>query len=205
MVGSSDAEIIATIMVGYACSTIVTGIVFLILGIFKLGNVIQFFPRHILVGCIGGIGLFLIFTAIEVTSHVPPIINMNYLFEIFKLRNFVLWFSSLLVAIFLKVLQNFFNHQMLVPLFYASLPIIFYTIVYALGIPLDALRSTGWLFKFQGQQDVPFYVFWTYFDFFKVNWAAVSATIPTQLALTFFGILHVPINGLSCNFNVLTM
>jgi SulP family sulfate permease len=27
-----------------------------------------------------------------------------------------------------------------------------------------------------------------------VNWEAIGATIPAMLALTFFGILHVPIN-----------
>jgi SulP family sulfate permease len=57
---SSDHAIVATIMAAYASSTILTGLVFLILGIYKLGSVIQFFPRHILIGCIGGIGLFLI-------------------------------------------------------------------------------------------------------------------------------------------------
>ena len=31
-------------------------------------------------------------------------------------------------------------------------------------------------------------------DFGAVDWEAVGATIPAMLALTFFGILHVPIN-----------
>jgi SulP family sulfate permease len=56
MQGASNEAILATIMVAYAMSTVLTGVVFLLLGIFKMGNLIQFFPRHILVGCIGGIG-----------------------------------------------------------------------------------------------------------------------------------------------------
>jgi SulP family sulfate permease len=31
-------------------------------------------------------------------------------------------------------------------------------------------------------------------DFKKTDWMAVVATVPTQLALVFFGLLHVPIN-----------
>lgn len=31
-------------------------------------------------------------------------------------------------------------------------------------------------------------------DFGAVNWEALGATIPAMLALTFFGVLHVPIN-----------
>ncbi|KAJ3274174.1 hypothetical protein HDV01_003457 [Terramyces sp. JEL0728] len=161
MVGQSDHSILATIMVSYASSTIVTGLVFILLGVFKLGTVIHFFPRHILVGCIGGIGLFLILTGIEVTAHVPP---------------------------------NFVDHPMLVPIFYAVIPFLFYIVVFSIGIPLDELRKLGWLFNFESANDAPFYIFWTFFDFKQVKWSAVMATIPTQLALTFFGILHVPIN-----------
>lgn len=50
---NNDKAILATIMLAYALSTIVTGLLFLVIGIFKLGNIVQFFPRHILVGCIG--------------------------------------------------------------------------------------------------------------------------------------------------------
>lgn len=31
-------------------------------------------------------------------------------------------------------------------------------------------------------------------DFKKINWGAISQTIPTMFALSFFGIIHVPIN-----------
>ncbi|KAJ3254399.1 hypothetical protein HK103_007193 [Boothiomyces macroporosus] len=201
MVGQSDHSILATIMVSYASSTIVTGVVFILLGVFKLGTVIHFFPRHILVGCIGGIGLFLILTGIEVTAHVPPVINFEYFVEIFKLSNFTLWGSrftqtdySFAAALVLKLLQHFVEHPMLVPVFYAVIPLLFYIVVFSIGMPLDELRKLGWLFNFESANDAPFYIFWTFFDFKQVKWSAVVATIPTQLALTFFGILHVPIN-----------
>lgn len=41
MAGQDDKAILATIMVAIAMSTILTGIVFLLLGVFKLGNIIQ--------------------------------------------------------------------------------------------------------------------------------------------------------------------
>jgi len=72
-------EIMATTLVAFALSSILTGelllgssrglsfdaglgLSFFILGALKLGAVIGFFPRHILIGCIGGIGAFLIET-----------------------------------------------------------------------------------------------------------------------------------------------
>lgn len=55
MSGQSRHAIIATVMIAYATSTILTGLVFLLLGIFKMGALFQFFPRHILIGSIGNL------------------------------------------------------------------------------------------------------------------------------------------------------
>lgn len=45
---ASDAEILSNIMIVYSLSTLITGVVFLILGFTKLGTLTSFFPRHIL-------------------------------------------------------------------------------------------------------------------------------------------------------------
>ena len=42
--------IIATTMAAFAFSSILTGLVFFALGAFKLGAMVGYFPRHILVG-----------------------------------------------------------------------------------------------------------------------------------------------------------
>jgi SulP family sulfate permease len=194
MVGYDDTAILATIMISYASSTIMTGLVFLAIGYFKLGNMIQFFPRHILIGCIGGIGFFLLLTGVEITAKIPPVISFHYFVELIQPKALKLWASSFGVAMVLKVVQEFIDHPMLVPMFYATIPVIFYIIVFASGITMETLRSQGWLFEFESGTDAPFYIFWSYFNFTKVHWSAVATTIPTQLALTFFGILHVPIN-----------
>ena len=72
---------------------------------------------------------------------------------------------------------------------------VFYIVVLSAGIPIEKLRNDGWLFGVPGGKQAPFWTYWTYFDMGAVRWRAIPATIPTQLALTFFGILHVPING----------
>lgn len=49
-------------MVAFALSSILMGLTFFALGAMKLGSLSEFFPRHILVGCIGGVGAFLFIT-----------------------------------------------------------------------------------------------------------------------------------------------
>lgn len=47
-----DEVLLSNIVVSYALSTLMTGLVFLVLGFSKLGSLTSFFPRHILiVGC----------------------------------------------------------------------------------------------------------------------------------------------------------
>lgn len=58
----NSVQIISTTIAAFALSSILTGLTFFLLGYLKLGVLIGFFPRHILVGCIGGVGVFLIQT-----------------------------------------------------------------------------------------------------------------------------------------------
>ena len=62
---SDDETLVATTMFAFAMSTVLTGLAFGTLGYFKLGRLSEFFPRHILVGTIGGVGAFLLVTGLE--------------------------------------------------------------------------------------------------------------------------------------------
>ncbi|KAI9337871.1 sulfate transporter family-domain-containing protein [Zopfochytrium polystomum] len=196
--GSNAAPeaVLATIMVAYAVSTVLTGVAFLLLGFFKLGNIIQFFPRHILVGCIGGIGWFLFVTGIEVTTGIQPQLSLEFLSQIFDTWNLFLWGSSLAAALLLKGLQQRFTNPLFVPLFYMTVPVIFYVVtLLILGLSIEDMRKWGLLFNMPEESRVPFWTFWTYFNGFQgIDWGAVMSTLGTQLALIFFAVLHVPIN-----------
>jgi SulP family sulfate permease len=50
---------LSTLFFLFGFSSLLVGLVFYLLGHFKLGRVVYFFPSHVLVGCIGGIGLFI--------------------------------------------------------------------------------------------------------------------------------------------------
>jgi SulP family sulfate permease len=67
------------------------------------------------------------------------------------------------------------------------------------GWDLEYLRHAGWIFDV-GAEAKPWYQFYTHFNFAKTNWGAFWAAMPTQLALVFFGILHVPLNVSLCLF-----
>ncbi|KAJ3102323.1 hypothetical protein HDU96_009667 [Phlyctochytrium bullatum] len=195
--GMDTRPVLATIMVAYALSTVLTGIAFLLLGVFRLGNLIQFFPRHILVGCIGGIGWFLFVTGIEVTTGgLKPELSLEFLQALVEPSHLILWGSALGLAMFLKLMQTRIHHPLFVPLFYVAVPVLFYVIALGfLRMSIEDLRDRGFLFRMPPGDPVPFYTFWTYFNGFQgVRWDALPATLGTQAALVFFAVLHVPIN-----------
>ncbi|KAI5776743.1 sulfate transporter family-domain-containing protein [Geopyxis carbonaria] len=189
-------SVIATTVLAYSLSSILTGAVFFALGTAKLGSLIGFFPRHILVGCIGGVGWFLVVTGIEVSARLEG--NLDYTFECLGLlmepQRLVLWIVPLLLAILLILTQRFIKSTMFMPLYFISIPIFFYILVgIILKLDITALRAAGWVFDAPAA-GVPFWHFYTLYDFNAVDWKALLKTVPAMFALTFFGILHVPIN-----------
>ena len=186
----------ATVIVSYAMSSMLTGVVFFILGTANLGTLVNFFPHSILTGCIGGVGIFLFVTGIEVSARLPG--NFEFTTAVFKqlfeADTVVLWLPPLGLAILLLTIKHYYDRPWLVPAYYIGITAIFYIVVAATpNLNLDALRGKGWVFE-APDAGVAFYHFYGYYKFDLVNWGAIWATVPTQFALTFFGILHVPIN-----------
>lgn len=195
--GDDAHAIIATTMVSFAFSSILTGLVFFGLGAFRLGTLIGYFPRHILVGCIGGVGIFLLETGLEVARGLN---EEGFSYNLATLKMFfesghaiALWTIPLGLAILLRVITHYSKHQLVFPAYFFVIPIIFYIVVAIGKWPLAELRRTNWVFDV-GQNTQAWWKFYTQFDFRRTNWEAFWAALPTQLALVFFGILHVPLN-----------
>ncbi|ORY40905.1 hypothetical protein BCR33DRAFT_699149 [Rhizoclosmatium globosum] len=192
--GASVEAVLATVMVAVSLSTILTGVVFFLLAYYKLGNLIQFFPRQVLIGCIGGIGWFLMVTGVEITSGLTPEFSVVFWETLFTPSVLLLWGSSLGLAILLKVLQHRIHNPLFVPAFYCIVPVLFYIIAFSCGATFESLRDMGFLFNMSGDP-LPFYTLWTYFNGFQgISWLAVLRTLPIQASLVFFALLHVPIN-----------
>ena len=196
-VGEKNPEaVIATTITSYALSSVLTGLVFFIMGQCKLGALIGFFPRHILIGCIGGVGWFLVATGLEVSARLDG--NLSYslttLKKLIQPDTLPLWIIPLVLAILLFVIKHWVKSPLTDATHFIAIIAIFYFFVFAIPeLTIVDLRAKGWIFE-APEAGAPFYHFYTLYKFSLVDWAAIGSTIPAMLALTFFGILHVPIN-----------
>lgn len=102
------------------------GIAFFLLGFFRLGSLLGFFPRHILVGCIGGVGVFLIITGLNVSARLRDdefSLSLETLLFFLRGHNLVLWVPAFALAVLLRVITARWHHQLILPTC-AYLPIV---------------------------------------------------------------------------------
>lgn len=155
--------VLATTILSYSVSSVVTGAVFLLMGKCRLGRLIGFFPRHILIGCIGGVGWFLVATGVEVSARLEG--NLNYdlgtFRKLFQADTVALWIIPLILAITLFSIKHWVKHPLLDATYFISVIAIFYFFVAAIDkLELPDLRNKGWVFR-APEAGVPFYHFYT--------------------------------------------
>ena len=158
-------SVLATTILSYSISSVLTGAVFYLMGKFKLGSLIGFFPRHILLGCIGGVGWFLFATGVEVTAGLKGNLEYNIptLKQLTQIDTIFLWTVPLVLAILLVIARCWVKHPLTDAGYFISIIAIFYFFVAALqDLHLDDLRAEGWVFD-APEAGVPFYHFYTLF------------------------------------------
>ena len=161
-------------MASFAFSAVLTGLVFMALGTFRLGVLIGYFPRHILVGCIGGVGVFLIETGLEVSRGLK---EEGFEYNMATLRLFfgsshalALWLIPLALAILLRVITHRFHHQLIFPAYFFVIPVIFYIVVAIGRWDFGLLRDKGWVFDV-GKTTQPWWKFYTLYVSRWLGWA----------------------------------
>lgn len=94
-----------------------TGLTFFLLGFFRLGSLLGFFPRHILVGCIGGVGVFLIITGLNVATRMQDddSLSLDTLQFFLRGHSLVLWTPAFALAVLLRVITTRWHHQLILP------------------------------------------------------------------------------------------
>jgi SulP family sulfate permease len=166
LVGEDKPDaVIATTITAFAISSILTGLVFYLMGRFRLGYIIGFIPRHILIGCIGGVGWFLITTGFEVSARLGEFhYDLETARRLFETDTLPLWLIPLALSILLFGLQRKITSRYFLPVYILCIPIVFYSIVMSVAsLDPEHLRQTGWIFE-APEAGQPWWYFWTLYS-----------------------------------------
>ncbi len=141
-------EALSTLFVMFGISSMIVGLVFYILGKFELGRIIYFFPSHVLVGLIAGIGIFIGKTGIEVAMNA-----------VFSLENIFSNSNLLLVVLAFEVVLRLLERlnvkygkngnpvfSLLSPIYFCSITPIFYGLLWLMGISVADAEQEGFFF-----------------------------------------------------------
>ena len=195
--------IISTLFFLFGLSSIIVGCIFYLLGKFEMGRILYFFPKHVLVGCIGGIGLFIIITSLEVATSTTFAFTVHGMYDTLILH-FALLVPVLVFEVILRLLMHFTTKNgipkfpLLGPIYYCCITPIFYITLHCFGISLEAAEKAGYFFPpFISSGSVynkELFDIFTSINPSLISWKSVIKCIPTVLGLAAFSLIHVPIN-----------
>ncbi|KAL3786183.1 hypothetical protein HJC23_001259 [Cyclotella cryptica] len=192
-------DALSTLFFLFGLSSVLVGAVFYVLGKFALGRVVYFFPSHVLVGCIGGIGAFIITTSLEVST------NTTFHFTMEGIRNCILQQFYLLAPVLafevlLRTLMHVTDHRypLLAPIYYCAITPVFYLMLWGFDLDFDAAEQAGYFFPPLSASgsvlNKELFQIFNIIDLRTVSWTAVIKSVPTMVSLTAFSLIHVPIN-----------
>ncbi|KAL9185027.1 hypothetical protein ACHAXT_002804 [Thalassiosira profunda] len=203
---------ISTLFFIFGLSSVIVGLVFYLLGRLELGKIVYYFPSHVLVGCIGGIGAFIAKTSLEVTTNT----TFSFTAEGFNetiVQHFHLLAPVIGFEVVLRLLMRLTEkngeprYPLLGPIYYCFITPVFYAMMWVFGISMDRAMEAGYFFPPLSSSGSMFSA--VLFDIFTeihpsmISWKAVGKAIPTMVSLTAFSLIHVPINipafGVSTN------
>lgn len=200
-------DALTTLFFLFGLASVIVGLVFYILGRMELGRILYFFPAHVLVGCIGGIGVFIAKTGLEVaanTSFSLDIDGFTMFLHKFHLLALVFGFE-----VGLRILTHWTKDDIGKPKF-PLLPPIYFCLITPVFYGFAGISRWFWaegldaeyFFPPLAMGDNALSFFWddSAFEIFyminptSISWPAVVKSIPTLIALVMFSLIHVPIN-----------
>lgn len=212
-------EALSTLFFLFGLSSVIVGIVFYLLGKLELGRIVYYFPAHVLIGCIGGIGVFITLTSFEVSTGSSFTFSMNGLGNIIEHWN--LFAIVVGMEVLLRILTCLSRNQagqlrfpLLAPVFFCCITPAFYLGLNVFGVDMATAEEAGYFFPSSNEcgtgsagddcgDDLTLWdsIFnqhlmdmWRVFNVATVSWRAVLHAIPTIVALSAFSLIHVPIN-----------
>lgn len=139
---ASQDSIFYTIVLTVAISTLATGLLMIIMARFKLGNFVRFIPYPVIGGFLAGIGWLLFKGGIGVMTNLP--MDLSSLSGLFAPIVLLKWIPGVLFALILYHLLRTYNHFLILPGMVFGAIVLFFAILYILGISFSQAELSGW-------------------------------------------------------------
>ena len=138
---ATDGEIFVTVLATVVICTLVTGLFFLGLGYFNLGDLVRFLPYPVIGGFLAGTGWLLTIGGLGVMTGIS--LNFSRLALLLQPDLAMRWLPGLVFAVTLLVVQSRLNHYLVMPALILGTIGLFYCFLWATETPLGLVSADG--------------------------------------------------------------
>ena len=185
--GTNPAQQFATVVMAVVITTLATGLFFLLLGTLKLGGLMRFLPYPVMGGFLAGSGWLLVKGGISIMANAP--VGMALL----ESRTLMLWLPGVLVGVLIFIVASRYQETLSLPILLGLSALVFYMVVFALGIPFSTLAAQGWVVGGMPGNALAHYAFSP--DLLsQVDWVLLFRQIPNLAPVAVISIIALLLN-----------
>ena len=140
---ASSERAFATVAVAIALTSFLTGLIFLVLGVFRLGGLVRYVPYPVLGGFLAGTGWLLFQGGLGVMIDAP--LSLSALPVLLQSDVWLRWVPGLVLAVLLLVVLRRYSHFLVIPAVLLAGMGLFYAALWLTGTSVAEVGAQGWL------------------------------------------------------------
>lgn len=191
MPDASIEQKLMTVVATLIVNSLMTGIIFLGLGWFRLGSFVRFIPYPVVGGFLAGIGALLMVAAFQAVSGLD--LQPFSLAAFFEPDVLWQWFPAILFAAAMFVLPQRIKSVLVYPSIILGSIALFYLALTVFNIPIDQANDRGWVLN--GVPAGGLYRFATVQALQQANWSVIAQQVPTLAALWLISAIALLLHG----------
>src|SRR5688572_3168938 len=169
IVGTPDSAF-STIVAAIMLCSFATGLIFFLIGTFKLGSLVRYIPYPVVGGFLAGTGWLLTRGAIEVMTGQT--LSIKTLLSLTQSEMLIRWLPGTIFAVIVLIVLRKVNHFLVWPGIVFSAIVLFYVALFSTNTSIEQARDLGLLLQSfpAGGLWKPFFVT----EFNQVQWDALA-------------------------------
>ncbi|MGD1862948.1 MAG: SulP family inorganic anion transporter [Phormidesmis sp.] len=168
---ASSSELLVTVIVTIALTSMLTGAFLWLMGALKLGSIVRLLPEAVIGGFIASSGWLLVKGAFEVLSGQELTVSsfLSFGYSV----NPIQWLPGLLLAVYLVVITRRYRHSLVMAGSIAAAIALFYGCLALAGTSLSQANAQGLTLGIPPLQTTWQLLRWS--DLGQINWQAIGA------------------------------
>jgi len=178
----------ATVTVAIVTTTLLTGMLLLTLGYFKIGGIVRFLPYPVIGGFLAGSGWLLVQGGISIMA------NSSMSWGWFQPVALQLWVPGLILAFVSRWATQKFPKPYTIPLLLLGVTILFYAAAWMTNHPASRLQASGWLLDSAASSTA--WQFPLHRSFLEqVDWSVLLAQLPAIIPIALICAIGLLLNS----------